>query len=30
MSEGLLTVNYTFSNLLPAPEGGLQDTRKLL
>lgn len=30
MPEGLLTVNYTSSNLLPAPEGGLQDAGKLL
>lgn len=30
MPEGLLMVNYTSSNLLPAPEGRLQDARKLL
>lgn len=30
MPEGLLTVNYTSSNLLPAPEGRLQDAKELL
>lgn len=30
MPKGLLMVNYTSSNLLPAPEGRLQDARKLL